>query len=551
MRGIKNLGSALLVFVAAACSDTGVTSPSELSTVRGRADVAAPAGSLLYIIAGNGQEGSPGTIVGPRDPAIIVRSGSTGLGINNVNVTFTCSGDCAVSNPSTVTNSSGVAATRWRLPTTPGTATLTATTAQGSVTFTAAVGGQVTPQAMSKVAGDNQTANAGTRVTIDPAVIVRDGSGNPIAGITVTFLPDFNGRVSNHTVVTDANGLASTSWTMPMANVSTSTLQAMANGGAVSQTFTANVGPVATTISKASDTRSNCSQDYGGSPCQSFGFAGPQDPVVLVTSNQNLPVAGVVVTFTPSGGAVSNPTCVTDNNGNCTTRWQFPAAPGTYTLTASIPSGATTTFTAVVNSGTPASITVVAGQNQPGTAGQLARPSAPAVQVKDANGNVLPGVVVTFTPSGNGAVSNPSATTDANGVASTEWRLPTSGPFTLEACVNGGGTCTTITNVATAIPSSMEIVAGNGQTGAAGSIVGPRDPAVIVKDANGNPIQGITVTFAPSGNGVVSSPTAVTDVNGIASTRWRLPTTPGTATLTASTTTNGNTLTRTFTATAQ
>src|SRR5437773_5140244 len=63
-------------------------------------------------------------------------------------------------------------------------------------------------------------------------------------------------------------------------------------------------------------------------------------------------------------------------------------------------------------------------------------------------------------------------------------------------------------------------------------------PSVIVHDGSGNPVQGVTVTFAPAaGSGSVTGGTQTTNGSGIATVgSWTLSTTAGTNTLTATAT---------------
>jgi hypothetical protein len=78
------------------------------------------------------------------------------------------------------------------------------------------------------------------------------------------------------------------------------------------------------------------------------------------------------------------------------------------------------------------------------------------------------------------------------------------------------------------------VVAGAGQTAPAGSKV-PVRPAVRVTDAQGDPVQGVTVTFAVTGGGgTVDDPVRTTGSDGIArSGNWTLGPTPGSNTLEA------------------
>src|SRR5207244_1847606 len=64
--------------------------------------------------------------------------------------------------------------------------------------------------------GNNQTATAGTAVATPPSVIARDASGNPVAGVAVTFAvaPGSGSVDPTSPVATGANGVAAArSWT--------------------------------------------------------------------------------------------------------------------------------------------------------------------------------------------------------------------------------------------------------------------------------------------------------------------------------------------------
>src|SRR5207247_6085928 len=79
---------------------------------------------------------------------------------------------------------------------------------------------------------------------------------------------------------------------------------------------------------------------------------------------------------------------------------------------------------------------------------------------------------------------------------------------------------------------------GGGTSAPAGTAVNP-PPSVIVRDASGNPVSGVAVTFAASpGSGTVTPTTPVTTgTDGIAAaTSWILGPTAGTNTATATAT---------------
>ncbi|HXE57317.1 MAG TPA: filamin/ABP280 repeat domain-containing protein, partial [Gemmatimonadales bacterium] len=80
--------------------------------------------------------------------------------------------------------------------------------------FTAATSAEVqllapVPSSMAAVAGQGQTAAAGSAVATAPAVIVRDQTGAPLGGVTVTFtVTAGGGQLTGATPTTDAGGVA-------------------------------------------------------------------------------------------------------------------------------------------------------------------------------------------------------------------------------------------------------------------------------------------------------------------------------------------------------
>lgn len=72
------------------------------------------------------------------------------------------------------------------------------------------------PAALEAVQGANQTGIAGRPLDTSPTVRVVDGRGDPVAGVEVSFEPNFgDGTVTRPTPTTDAGGLANAgSWTL-------------------------------------------------------------------------------------------------------------------------------------------------------------------------------------------------------------------------------------------------------------------------------------------------------------------------------------------------
>src|SRR5438132_6739173 len=138
-----------------------------------------------------------------------------------------------------------------------------------------------------------------------------------------------------------------------------------------------------------------------------------------------------------------------------------------------------------------------------------------SVIVKDANGNPVTGVAVTFavTP-GNGTITGGSQTTNGSGIATVgSWTLSaTAGANTLTATsASLAGSPVTFTATGSAgAAATMAKSSGDNLTGqVAMRLQTPH--VVLVSDANGNPVAGVTVTWAAaSGGGSVDPVTSTT-----------------------------------------
>src|SRR5207253_1837813 len=169
--------------------------------------------------------------------------------------------------------------------------------------------------------------------------------------------------------------------------------------------------------------------------------------------------------------------------------------------------------------------------------------SPPSVIVKDANGNPVAQVAVTFAPAaGSGTVTPTSpVNTGTDGIAAlTSWTLsPTAGSNTLTAASGSlSGSPVTFTATGTAgTAATIAAIRAASQSATAGTAVGS-PPSVIVKDANGNPVAEVAVTFTPAaGSGSVTGGTQTTNGSGIATVgSWTLSATAGPNTLTATST---------------
>ena len=177
---------------------------------------------------------------------------------------------------------------------------------------------------------------------------------------------------------------------------------------------------------------------------------------------------------------------------------------------------------------TAVSITIVSGNNQTAMAGS-ALPTALGVSVKGSSGRAVAAASVSWTVvAGGGSVTPATSTTDSGGLATTNWTL--GGALGANRVTATVGALAPVTFEATAIagpPASVSIVSGNGQSGAVATEL-PMSLAVRVTDSGARPVSGAVVTWAViTGGGSVTPATSATDGNGMASTRWRLGTTPG------------------------
>jgi hypothetical protein len=383
-----------------------------------------------------------------------------------------------------------------------------------------------------------------------PAVV---SSVSPINGptpggnlVTITGQHLWAGRY-----VTDAvkfGGVAVPDSRVTFKSDSTIVATAPAGAGTVDVTVTTPAGPSATS---PNDKYSYAAQMTPQSATTQSAVAGATvgtPPSVIVKDGNGQPVEGVTVVFavTSGGGSVTGGTAATNASGIATLdSWTLGSTAGTNTLTASSAGLTDVTFSATGVAGAAFGISANSVQNQSATAGGGVS-APPSVIVKDAKGNPVAGVTITFTvTSGNGSVNGDSTTTgimtDASGVATVgSWTLGSKvGANTLTA--SGSGLAgSPVTFSATGTVGAPTQIAPNSVTDQSATAGGPAGtlPSVIVEDANGNPVSGVSVTFTViSGSGSVSGTPVSTGSSGIATVgSWTLGPSAGTNTLTATAT---------------
>jgi hypothetical protein len=169
----------------------------------------------------------------------------------------------------------------------------------------------------------------------------------------------------------------------------------------------------------------------------------------------------------------------------------------------------------------PADLIIARGNGQKGRV-KTVLPEAVVVQVRDKPGRGVPDQPVRFTAKNGGTVTVADVVTDSGGFASTSWELgPPAGGQQLEV-VAPAGTTTFNAEAAPAEPSTLQIVSGDGQSGAAGTAL-PANLVAAVLDQYGNPVPGAIVSWkVASGGGSLQVVVSPSDTAGRSTALWTL-----------------------------
>jgi adhesin/invasin len=280
--------------------------------------------------------------------------------------------------------------------------------------------------------------------------------------------------------------------------------------------------------------------------------------VVRVVDRFGSPVSGVEISWSAQGGGdVAPATVLTGSDGRAATQRLLGAEVGTYGTTAvavPLPESVVTFTTTAV-----AAKLVITTQPGPIASSGAAIDPQPVLRLQDPTGAPLARVGVSVTvqiASGSGSLSGAtSRESDSEGrVTFTDLAIVGApGARTLIFAADGyASAISTPVSLGVGAPASVVVSAGDGQSAPAGSAVTVR-PAVLVRDAGGTPVAGISVAFAvASGGGSVVGADATTGADGVAAVGgWTLGSATGTNRLTATVAADGvsgNPLT--FTATA-
>lgn len=417
-----------------------------------------------------------------------------------------------------------------------------------STTFNVTVGGAATISANSSV--PSSTVAGGT-VAPDPSVKVSDASGNPVAGVNVTFAVVGSGSVSGETQTTNAQGIATVgSWTIGTAAGTRYELRATAAGLAgASVTFS--------TTATAGSAGQLTIETQPASSGQSGAPLNPQPAVQLRDAAGN-PVSqsGIAINATISdgpGGSLTNATRSTNGSGLAVFSGLTITGPsGGYKLNFSgqnISGVESNTITLGSGSATRLGITT-----QPSNTAEngVAFARQPVVQLLDGSGNPVgaDGREVTASIASGGGTLGGDVTVSTNSAGQatfTDLRITGSaGNRTLRFVADGVTPVTSEQIAVTAGPasasqSSITVAPASVQTGSAATVT------VTLRDASSNPVSGAGIALTSSSGGSFGNASLTTGSDGRASTTYT-PSAAGTHEIQAQT--DGFALATTLTATS-
>ena len=391
-------------------------------------------------------------------------------------------------------------------------------TKAGAHTVTASMVGGKSEQLVVNFTADTLTAQVNLNVTEDNFIAnnigmtrlqatVTDGNGNPVEGIKVNFRGT-SVTLSSTSVETDDRGFAEilvTSTEVGLKTVSASLADKPTE--VISRLLNASADVNSATITSLEIPEGQVMV--------------AQDVAVKAHVNDQFgnPVAHQPVTFSaePSSQMIISQNTVSTNTQGVAEVTMTPERNGSYMVKASLPNGASLEkqLEAIDEKLTLTASSPLIGVYAPTGATLTAT-------LTSANGTPVEGQVINFSVTPEGAtLSGGKVRTNSSGQAPVVLTSNKVGTYTVTASFHNGVTIQTQTTVK---------VTGNSSTAHVASFIA--DPSTIaatntdlstlkatVEDGSGNLIEGLTVYFAlKSGSATLTSLTAVTDQNGIATT---------------------------------
>ncbi|MFN0062614.1 MAG: Ig-like domain-containing protein [Myxococcaceae bacterium] len=370
------------------------------------------------------------------------------------------------------------------------------------------------PNSVSVQSGGSQTTTVGTAFADPLVVIVRDAYANPIPGVQVVFAPPSSGAsaaLSTLSSVTDGSGELSVG---AIANT-------IAGAFPVSASVAGVLVPATFSLTNTAGAAVSLVVSGGGVQSTQIQTAFPSPLAVTARDAFGNPVQGALVTFTaPAFGASAMPSATgvsTNAAGVASITAIANSTVGAYSLFANLPTGQHAGFSLTNTSSAPLTLVVLSGTPQTTTVGT---PFAVPLVVRVTSGSTpVPGAIVTFSAPLSGATALLGAFTVATNSSGDAQVMATAGTvagtFSVSASVQGGAAPGTfaLTNTAGAAASIAASPMSTPQATQAGAMFAVPLIAT-VQDTYGNPVSGVSVTFAPPG----ASPTAILSPGAVVAT---------------------------------
>lgn len=370
-------------------------------------------------------------------------------------------------------------------------------------------------------------ATVSSPVSPAPSVRVRDGAGNPVPGVTVTFTADQGASVSPLTVVTDQTGVAQvTTWTLG----TTANVQYSLRAGIVSSALS----PVTFTATARAGAAGRLAVATQPSTSAQNGVALTVQPVIQVTDRNGNPApqSGIRVraSVTTGSGTLDNATATTDGSGRARfSGLTITGAVDNYILAFSA-AGLEGVASNVIALAPGAAVKLALASSPPAARSRQPLTPQPSVQVQDASGNPVGqgGVQVSAALTGNGTLGGQTtATTDGTGRATFTDLTILGAPGTGTLSFTSTGPVLEGLSVSITLPAvtGIEIQAPAPPSTA---VVGTSITITwILRDAGGQPVPDATMSLSATAGTLVPAGSATSDVNGVVQVQWTRGTTAG------------------------
>lgn len=181
-----------------------------------------------------------------------------------------------------------------------------------------AVDAPITAASLSVVQGNQQSAAVGTLLPTPVVLRVRGSDGLPLAKVPISFsVTAGGGSVDPGTAVSDANGEVKAKWSLGPLQVQQS-IVALAPGLDPVPVLATGILPSDLVIAQ------------GNNQTAKPSAALPVQLVIRVTGSTNIPIPGVTVAFSITGGtgSITPQSVVTNALGEATARWTLGAQAG-------------------------------------------------------------------------------------------------------------------------------------------------------------------------------------------------------------------------------